>query len=327
VEAITGTGIGIIVGGLLVWAIGDHTWLLWTVFPLAVLLAAYSPRAISFVAGQAGFTIVIVVLFNLLNPIGWRVGIIRIEDIAIGCAISLVTGFLFWPRGAADVLRASIGTAYETAARYLDVTIATMLGVREADPIDPVAVEASEAALRLDETVREYLAENGSARRDLDSLARLVGGATRVRRSARLMHDASGIAPLSPLDSQAAWVAAVCGPFDQEWRARREWFEGFGKAIAAGEEPPAAEPDAPVRPAGPTSRLSRGRGPMVVLDGETEDGVPPGLAIAWAERHLEDLLALEPPLSEAAHAVLDDFAPRVLAEARQATVAPAPASA
>jgi uncharacterized membrane protein YccC len=326
VEAITGTGIGIIVGGLLVWAIGDHTWLLWTVFPLAVLLAAYSPRAISFVAGQAGFTIVIVVLFNLLNPIGWRVGLIRIEDIAIGCAISLVTGFLFWPRGAADVLRASIGTAYETAARYLDVTIATMLGVREADPIEPIAVEASEAALRLDETVREYLAENGSARRDLDALARLVGGATRVRRSARLMHDASGIAPLSPLDSQATWVAAVCGPFDREWRARREWFEGFGKAIAAGEEPPAAEPDAPVRPAGPTSRLSRGHGPMVVLDGETKDGVPPGLAIAWAERHLEDLLALEPPLSEAAHAVLDDFAPRVLAEARQATVAPAPAS-
>ncbi|MCW2979438.1 MAG: protein of unknown function YccS/YhfK [Solirubrobacterales bacterium] len=327
VEAITGTGIGIIVGGLLVWAIGDHTWLLWTVFPLAVLLAAYSPRAISFVAGQAGFTIVIVVLFNLLNPIGWRVGLIRIEDIAIGCAISLVTGFLFWPRGAADVLRASIGTAYETAARYLDMTIATMLGVRGADPIEPIAVEASEAALRLDETVREYLAENGSARRDLDALARLVGGATRVRRSARLMHDASGIAPLSPLTSQAAWVAAVCGPFDQEWRARREWFEGFGKAIAAGEEPPAAEADAPVRPAGPTSRLSRGHGPMVVLDGETKDGVPPGLAIAWAERHLEDLLALEPPLSEAAHAVLDDFAPRVLAEARQATVAPAPASA
>jgi uncharacterized membrane protein YccC len=327
VEAITGTGIGIIVGGLLVWAIGVHTWLLWTVFPLAVLVAAYSPRAISFVAGQAGFTIVIVVLFNLLNPIGWRVGLIRIEDIAIGCAISLVTGFLFWPRGAADVLRGSIGAAYETAARYLDVTIATMLGVREADPIEPVAVEASEAALRLDETVREYLAENGSARRDLDALARLVGGATRVRRSARLMHDASGIAPLSPLDSQAAWVAAVCGPFDQEWRARREWFEGFGKAIAAGEEPPAAEPNAPVRPAGPTSRLSRERGPMVVLDGETKDGVPPGLALAWAERHLEDLLALEPPLSEAAHAVLDDFAPRVLAEARQATVAPAPASA
>ena len=52
--------------------------------------------------------------------------------------------------------------------------------------------------------------------------------------------------------------------------------------------------------------------------------IPPGLAIAWAERHLESLLALEPPLNEAAHAVLDDFAPRVLAEAR--AVEPAPAT-
>jgi uncharacterized membrane protein YccC len=319
VEAITGTVIGIVVGGLLVWAIGAHTWLLWTVFPFAVLLGAYSPRAISFTAGQAAFTVVIVVLFNLLNPVGWSVGLIRIEDIAIGCAVSLVTGFLFWPRGAADVLRQAIGGAYETAARYLDGTIATMLGAPRAAPIEPAAVEASDAALRLDETVREYLAENGSARRDLDALARLVGGATRVRRVARLLHDATAIAPLAPLDSHAAWVAAACGPFDAEWEARRDWFEGFGEAVAAGEEPPAPEPGAPVRTAGPTSRLSREHGPMVVLDGARDGGIPPGLAIAWAERHLEGLLALEPPLSEAAHAVLDDFAPRVLGEARAAT--------
>src|SRR6202012_4074615 len=113
VEAISGTGVGIALCGFVVWAIGDHPWLLWTVFPLAVLLGAYSPRAISFTAGQAGFTIVIVILFNLLDPVGWSVGVVRIEDIAIGCAISLATGFLFWPRGAADVLRASLGAAYE----------------------------------------------------------------------------------------------------------------------------------------------------------------------------------------------------------------------
>ncbi|MBS1845033.1 MAG: FUSC family protein, partial [Actinobacteria bacterium] len=296
---------------------------LWAVLPFAVLLGAYSPRAISFTAGQAGFTIVIVVLFNLLNPVGWSVGLVRIEDVAIGCAISLVTGFLFWPRGAADVLRESIGGAYETAARYLDTTIATMLGAERATPIEPVAVEASEAALRLDETVREYLAENGSARRDLDALARLSGGATRLRRAARLMHSATGIAPLAPLDRHAAWVAAACGPFDEAWRARTTWFEGFGNAIAAGKEPPAPEPGAPERTAGPTSRLNRELGPMVVLDGADDGEVPPGLAIAWAERHLEGLLALEPPLSEAAHAVLDDFAPSVLREARTATAAPA----
>jgi uncharacterized membrane protein YccC len=323
VEALTGTVIGIVIGGLIVAALGSEPGLLWAVLPFAVLLGAYSPRAISFTAGQAAFTIVIVVLFNLLNPVGWSVGVVRIEDVAIGCAVSLATGFLFWPRGAADVLRDSIGSAYETAARYLDTTIATMLGVRKAEPIEPVAVEASEAALRLDETVREYLAENGSARRDLDALARLVGGATRVRRVARLMHDASAVAPLAPLTSQAAWVAAACGPFDQEWEARRDWFAAFGKAVGAGEEPPAPEAGAPAPTAGPTSRLNREVGPEVVLDGAGDGGVPPGLAIAWAERHLEGLLALEPPLSEAAHAVLDDFAPRVLTEARTAEPAPA----
>jgi hypothetical protein len=198
-----------------------------------------------------------------------------------------------------------------------------MVGAPRAAPLEPMAVEATEAALRLDETVREYLAENGSARRDLDALARLVGGATRLRRAARLMHSATNIAPLSPLDRQEAWVAAACGPFDTAWRARCDWFEGFGKAIVAGEEPPAPEPDAPQRTAGPTSRLNRELGPMVVLDGASDGDVPPGLALAWAERNLEGLLALEPPLSEAAHAVLDDFAPRVLKEARTAVVAPA----
>ncbi|HEY2477825.1 MAG TPA: hypothetical protein VGI17_03765 [Solirubrobacterales bacterium] len=78
-----------------------------------------------------------------------------------------------------------------------------------------------------------------------------------------------------------------------------------------------------MRTAGPTSRLNREHGPMVVLDGAPDGGIPPGVPIAWAERHLEGLLALEPPLSEAAHAVLDDFAPRVLKEARPAVAAPA----
>ncbi|HVT00110.1 MAG TPA: FUSC family protein, partial [Solirubrobacterales bacterium] len=324
VEAIAGTVIGIVVGGLIVVALGSAPGPLWAVLPFAVLLGAYSPRAISFTAGQAGFTIVVVVLFNLLDPVGWSVGVVRIEDVAMGCAVSLVTGFLLWPRGAAAVLRESIGGAYETAARYLDQTIATMLGAARAAPLEPVAVAASEAALRLDETVREYLAESGSARHDIDALARLVGGATRVRRVARLLHDASGLAPLAPLDSQAAWVAAACGPFDEEWRARRDWFESFGRAVAAGEEPPAPEPGAPVRTAGPTSRLNRELGPQVVLDGMRPGAIPPGLAIAWAERHLEGLLALEPPLSEAAHAVLDDFAPRVLTEPRRAAPAPPP---
>src|SRR5204863_243299 len=78
----------------------------------AILLAAYAPRAISFAAGQAGFTVTLFVLFNIIQPVGWRVGLIRIEDVAIGFAISLGVGLLFWPRGAAALLREDLAAAY-----------------------------------------------------------------------------------------------------------------------------------------------------------------------------------------------------------------------
>src|SRR5207245_5261790 len=81
--------------------------------------AAYAPRAISFAAGQAGFTVVLFVLFNIIQPSGWRVGVVRIEDVAIGFAISLGVGLLFWPRGAATLLRENLAAAYGRCADYV----------------------------------------------------------------------------------------------------------------------------------------------------------------------------------------------------------------
>ena len=77
--------------------------MLWALLPAAVLLAAYAPRAISFAVGQAGFTIVLLILFNLIQPTGWTVGLVRVEDVAVGFAVSLAVGFLFWPRGVGDL--------------------------------------------------------------------------------------------------------------------------------------------------------------------------------------------------------------------------------
>jgi len=76
-SAVAGTAAGIVIGAGLVIAIGTDQGVLWAVLPLALLLAAYAPRAISFAVGQAGFTVFVVVLFNLLAPVGWRVGLVR----------------------------------------------------------------------------------------------------------------------------------------------------------------------------------------------------------------------------------------------------------
>ena len=110
-------------------AVGSREEMLWALLPLAVLLAAYAPQAVSFAAGQAGFTVVVLILFNIIQPTGWEIGLIRVEDVAIGFAISLGVGLLFWPRGAGSVLRESLGAAFARSAEYVDAT-ATALAHR-----------------------------------------------------------------------------------------------------------------------------------------------------------------------------------------------------
>ena len=72
--------------------VADHSVLLWVLLPLAVLVSGVAPSMISFVAGQAAFTVVVIILFNIIEPVGWRVGLTRIEDVAIGCGVSIVVG-------------------------------------------------------------------------------------------------------------------------------------------------------------------------------------------------------------------------------------------
>ena len=99
-RALLGTTAGFIIGGALVALIGTNTTLLWILLPFVVLFAGLAPATISFAAGQAAFTVTLLVLFNLLVPVGWKLGLVRIEDVAIGGAVSLAVGAVFWPRGA-----------------------------------------------------------------------------------------------------------------------------------------------------------------------------------------------------------------------------------
>ena len=92
VRGLAGTVVGFVVGGLIVYAVGTDTTVLWVLLPFAVLFAGLAPAAFSFAAGQAGFTVTVVILFNIIEPTGWKVGLVRVEDVALGCAVSLVVG-------------------------------------------------------------------------------------------------------------------------------------------------------------------------------------------------------------------------------------------
>jgi hypothetical protein len=186
-RALAGTAIGFVIGGALLVAIGSSTTALWVALPIAVFVAAYAPGTAPFAVGQAAFTVTVAVLFNLLVPVGWKVGVVRIEDVAIGCAVSVVVGALFWPRGVAAVVGDDLADAFRSGACYLTQAVDWACGLRDSEPDGASA--ASTAASRLDDALRSFIAEQGTKHVEKQDLWRLVGGSLRLRLTARAVAD------------------------------------------------------------------------------------------------------------------------------------------
>ena len=192
-RALAGTVIGFAIGAALLAAIGTGQTALWVTLPIAVLVASYAPGTAPFLAGQAAFTITIVVLFNLLAPAGWQVGLLRIQDVAIGCAVSLVIGLLFWPRGAGTLVGDDLADAFRRGSVYLTQAVDWALGLRADEP--DTAIAAVTAGLRLDDALRGYLAEQGAKRLSKDDLWQLVMSTMRLRLTAHSLAGLRGPAP------------------------------------------------------------------------------------------------------------------------------------
>ena len=192
-RALIGTAAGFVVAGGLLVAIGTSPTATWVVFPIAVLVAAYTPGTAPFVAGQAAFTITVVLLFNLIVPAGWKVGLLRVEDVAIGCAVSLIVGLLFWPRGVSSVVGDNLADAYRRGATYLTEAVNWALGERDYRPDRAMAAIA--AGTRLDDALRGYLTEQGSKRLAKTDLWTLVMAATRLRLTAHSIASLPGAGP------------------------------------------------------------------------------------------------------------------------------------
>ena len=183
-RGLLGTAAGFVLGAAVVYLVGTNHALLWVLLPPAVLLAGLAPAAIGFATGQAAFTLVVLILFNILVPEGWRIGLVRIEDVAVGCAVSLLVGLLFWPRGAAAALGQALAEAYTDSAAYLAAAVrygSACCGPGVAVEPRPEGARAAAASRRLDDTFRGYLAERGAKPATLAEVSSLVTGVVGLR--------------------------------------------------------------------------------------------------------------------------------------------------
>jgi uncharacterized membrane protein YccC len=288
-SALAGTAVGIVIGALLVIGIGTHQGVLWGVLPVAVLIAAYAPRAISFAAGQAAFTVVLFVLFNIIQPVGWRVGLIRVEDVAIGFAISLGVGLLFWPRGAGALVREDLATAYARAADYVVATARRLYEGEDSEDAARAARAADAAVHRLDDAFRQYLAERSATKVNVESAAALISGASRVRRSAQ------SLASLASMADGKTRLGRCAENLDRELHALQSWYVAFGYALM--NERPAPPPHI---------RDTEGAGRLLACVRDAaqtrdESTVKAALVLLWASQHLDNLWRLEAHLAERAN--------------------------
>jgi uncharacterized membrane protein YccC len=270
-RAVGGSLVGFVIGAALLIGIGASQPALWAALPIAVLVAGYTPGTAPFAAGQAAFTVTVVVLFNLLRPAGWRVGLVRIEDVAIGCAVSAIVGILFWPRGAASVMGDNLADALRSGADYLteSARCAVDLGKRHAAH----ATAAVGAGIRLDDAVRGYLTDQGSKRIAKEDLWTLVMAAQRVSLTA---HSLASLPVRKPAQRRPASAGTLLGPQCRDLAA-------FYHRIAEQVGPPAHGQQAVTEIAPPAALAA----PKSGQDGNGACDYDPDTL--WVRMHLEQL--------------------------------------
>ncbi len=103
--------------------VGIDPVVLWILLPVVVFGSAFVPEIASFTAGQAAFTMMVLIFFNLIVPTGWSVGLIRVEDVVVGALVGMMVSLLLWPRGATASAEAAVESARNVFAKYLEAAV------------------------------------------------------------------------------------------------------------------------------------------------------------------------------------------------------------
>lgn len=201
IRAVIGTAVGVAVGGVLIASFGVAPEMLWLLLPVAVFSATYLPQR-SFAAGQAAITMTVLVILNLIAPTGWQIGLVRIEDVALGSTVAIIASLLLWPRGATAAISELIQTALQANARYLHAAVLRATRGVADYPVDVLGYVAMAADRAVDDAVRHYLSETGS---EADLRTPVVQAANRITRLRLTVDVIAGVPPVRP---QAAYSNA-----------------------------------------------------------------------------------------------------------------------
>jgi uncharacterized membrane protein YccC len=210
VAASLGTGIGFAISSAVLAAIGLHEGGLWVVLVVTIFLVGYLPGVAGFVAGQAAFTVFVVALFNLVEPLGWHTGLVRFEDVMLGAGVSAAVALLFWPRRLEPLVARLMAEVSAAAGALLVDTAARVTQDRITVDRSPTIQAEARARAALIELLDQYrrrpeLAEPWVARLGVALHARAASDA--ITRLPELVPGASPAAPDAAIGAFADGLA------------------------------------------------------------------------------------------------------------------------
>jgi hypothetical protein len=294
-RAVGGTAVGFVVGAAIMVGVGGHAAALWALLPVAVLISGVAPSMISFAAGQAGFTLVVIILFNIIEPVGWRVGLTRIEDVAIGCGVSIVVGLLFWPRGAMAALGRALADAFVASSGYLADAVDRLTSTSWSVDTTPGARASHTAYLRLDDAFRQFLVERGAKAIPVENVANLFTATNRIRLAAVVL-DALPLFPVEPGQTELESVSVAGAVLRDSYSLSHRWYEEFAEMLAGRR---AALDPSPPRDGTLQSTLRRAFDDA--REGRRADRLRCVLQMLWADEILEAQRPVQADLADSAY--------------------------
>jgi hypothetical protein len=192
--------------------------------------SAYVPEIASFTAAQAAFTMMVLIFFNLVVPTGWRVGLIRVEDVALGALVGVIVSVLLWPRGATAWASRALVSGRQVFARYLHAAVLRITRGASEEMSDEVATlshDALAATRVVDDAVRQYLSESSGETDFRAPIVRAFNRVIRLRTAADLIADIPTPPPLSAYPTVRAILEEhanqICERLAGQFEPADEW--------------------------------------------------------------------------------------------------------
>ncbi len=232
-QVLLGTAVGFVVALIVVLGAEADSHLYVFLLGLVIWGAVYAQRTHGLVGGQAGFTVLVVVLFGLLAPANWTLALVRVEDVVIGACVGVLIGIVAWPRGPAGQLPAALAALVERACAAVRAEAAYLLG-RGAAPGPGLDDATLAAARRVEDDLAVALAERSPDLGRNETWPGLLADAV------ELWYSAWWVETLPPRPLQSAGCPRLSGSLETRVEAITAGYDAAAAALREGVPPPEA---------------------------------------------------------------------------------------